>query len=93
MLKARKASNVTDSDVGYTEVMAMRFIELLKDEGVFKTLRSALYPQALSDKLDKLTRTIADLEINEKKFPPWRRGWNDWRVSVTEWNSIPVGAI
>ncbi|KAK2183379.1 hypothetical protein NP493_314g01009 [Ridgeia piscesae] len=41
--------------------MAMRFVELLNDEGVLKTLRSALYPQALSDKLDKLTQTIADL--------------------------------
>ncbi|KAK2170067.1 hypothetical protein NP493_1165g01097 [Ridgeia piscesae] len=50
----------------------MRFVELLKDEGVLKTLRSALYPQALSDKLDKLTRTIADLtsqlETKEKKI-------------------------
>ena len=72
MPKARKPSSVTDSDVGDTEVMVMRFVELLKDEGVLKTLRSALYPQALSDKLDKLTRTIADLtsqlEIKEKKI-------------------------
>ena len=75
----------------------MRFVELLNDEGVLKTVRSALYPQALSSKLDKLTRTIAgltsQLESKEKKSPPWKRGWNDWRVSVTEWNSIPVGAI
>ena len=56
MPKARKPSSVTD-----TEVMVMRFVELLKDEGVLKTLRSALYPQALSDKLDKLTETIACL--------------------------------
>ena len=59
MPKARKPSSVTDSDVGDTEVM--RFVELLKDEGVLNTLRSALYPQALSDKLDKLTETIAGL--------------------------------
>ena len=61
MPKARKPSNVTESDVGDTEVMVLRFVELLKDEGVLKTLRSALYPQALSDKLDKLTETIAGL--------------------------------
>ena len=61
MPKARKPSSVTDSDVGDTEVMVMRFVELLKDEGVLKTLRSALYPQALLDKLDKLTETIACL--------------------------------
>ena len=61
MPKARKPSSVTDSDVGDTEVMVMRFVELLKDEGVLKTLRSALYPQALSDKLDKLTEIIAGL--------------------------------
>ena len=60
MPKARKPSSVTDSDVGDTEVMAMRFVELLKDERVLTTLRSALYPQALSDKLDKLTE-ICDL--------------------------------
>ena len=42
--KARKPSSVTDSDVGDTEVMVMRFVELLKDEGVLKTVRSALYP-------------------------------------------------
>ena len=97
MPKARKPSSVTDSDVGDTEVMVMKFVELLKDEGVLKTLRSALYPQALSDKLDKLTRTIADLtsqlETKENKLPPWKRGWNDWRVSATELNSIPVGGI
>ena len=39
MPKARKPSSVTDSDVGDTEVMVMRFVELLKDEGVLKTLR------------------------------------------------------
>ena len=61
MPKARKPSSVTDSDIGDTEVMVMRFVELLKDEGVLKTLRSALYPQALSDKLDKLKRRLADL--------------------------------
>ena len=88
MPTAQKPSSVIDSDVGDTDVMVMRFVELLKDEGVLKTLRSALYQQALSEKLDKLTRTIADLtsqlETEEKKSPPWKRGWNDWRVSVTE---------
>ena len=34
MSKARKPSSVTDSDVGDTEVMAMRFVELLNDERV-----------------------------------------------------------
>ena len=72
MSQARKLSSVNDSDVGDTDVMVMRFVELLKDEGVLNTLRSALYPQALSDKLDKLTRTIADLtsqlETKEKKI-------------------------
>ena len=61
MPKARKPSSVTDSDVGDTEVMVMRFVELLKDEGVLTTMRSALYPHALSDKLDKLTEIIAGL--------------------------------
>ena len=72
MPKARKPSSVTDSDVGDTGMMAKRFGELLNDEGVFKTLWSALYPKALSDKLDKLTRTIAgltsQLESKEKKI-------------------------
>ena len=72
MSKARKPSSVTDSDGGDTEVMVMRFVELLKDEGVLNTLRSALYPQALREKLDKLTRTIADLtsqlETKENKI-------------------------
>ena len=72
MPKARKPSSVTDSDVDDTEVMAKRFVELLNDEGVLKTLRSALYPQALSDKHDKLTRTIAgqtsQLESKEKQI-------------------------
>ena len=61
MPKARKHSSVTVSDVGDIEVIAMRFVELLNNEGVFRTLWSTLYPQALSDKLDKLTRTIAGL--------------------------------
>ena len=56
----------------------MWFVELLNDEGVLKPLRSALYPQALSDKLDKLTRTIADLmsqlETKEKNHRPGREG-------------------
>ena len=86
------------SQTSATDLVRTRsFVELLKDEGVLNTLRSAFYPQALSEKLDKLTLTIADLtsqlETKEKKIPPWKRGWNDWRVSVTEWNSIPVGAI
>ena len=69
MPKARKPSSVTDSDVGDTGMMAKRFVELLNDEGVFKTLWSALYPQALSDKLDKVTRTIAGLtsQLESKK--------------------------
>ncbi|KAK2171896.1 hypothetical protein NP493_1005g00046 [Ridgeia piscesae] len=95
MAKARKPSSVTDSDVRDTEVMAMRFVELLNDEGVLRTLRSALYSQALSDKLGKLTRTIADLtsqfESKEKQITALEE--SDWKVSVTEWNSIPVGEI
>ena len=47
MPKARKPSSVTD--------------RVTERRGVLKTLRSALYPQALSDKLDKLTETIAGL--------------------------------
>ena len=78
MPKARKPSNATDSDVGNTEVMAMKFIELLNDEEVLRNLRSALYPQALSDKLDKLTRTIAgltsQLESKENNHSPGREG-------------------
>ena len=63
MSKARKPCNVTDSDVGDTEVMlmVMKFIELLNDEEVLRKLKLALYPQALADKLDKLTHTIAGL--------------------------------
>ena len=74
MPKARKPSSVTDSDVGDTEVMlmVMKFIELLNDEEVLRKLKLALYPQALADKLDKLTHTIAgltsQLESKEKRI-------------------------
>ena len=61
MPKARKPSSVTDSDFGNTEVMAMTFVELPNDEEVLRHLRSALYPQVLSDKLDKQTQTTAGL--------------------------------
>ena len=82
MPKARKPSSVTGSDVGNTEVMAMKFVELLNDEEMLRKLRSALYPQVLSDKLDKLTQTIASLtsqlESKEKISLSWMRGSNDW---------------
>ena len=72
MPKAQKLSSVTDNDVGNTEVMVMKFIELLNDEEVLRKLKSALYPQALSDKLDKLTQTLAgltsQLESKEKRI-------------------------
>ena len=60
------------SQTSATDLVRTRsFVELLKDEGVLNTLRSAFYPQALSEKLDKLTLTIADLtsqlETKEKK--------------------------
>ena len=52
--------------------MVTKFIELLNDEEVLRKLKSALYPQALADKLDKLTQTIADmtsqLEGKEKRI-------------------------
>ena len=41
--------------------MMLRFLELLSDDQVVRKLKSALYPQALSDKLDTLTQTIAGL--------------------------------
>ena len=41
--------------------MVMKFIELLNDEDVLRKLKSALYPQALADKLDQLTQTITGL--------------------------------
>ena len=61
MPKARKTSSVTDSNVCDTDVMLLRFLELLSDDQVVRKLKSALYPQALSDKLDTLTQTIAGL--------------------------------
>ena len=61
MPKARKSSSVTDSNVCDTDVMLLRFLELLSDDQVVRKLKSALYPQALSDKLDTLTQTIAGL--------------------------------
>ncbi|KAK2176916.1 hypothetical protein NP493_631g00005 [Ridgeia piscesae] len=49
----------------------LRFLELLSDDQVVRKLKSALYPQALSDKLDTLTQTIAglasQLEIRESQ--------------------------
>ena len=60
MPKARKPSSVTDSDVGNTGGDGDE-VELLHDEEVLRNFRSALYPQVLSDKLDKLTQTIAGL--------------------------------
>ena len=42
MPKARKPSSVTDSDVGNTEMMAMRFVELLNDEEVLGKMKSVL---------------------------------------------------
>ena len=61
MPKARKSSSVTDSNVCDTDVMLLRFLELLSDDQVVGKLTSALYPQALSDKLDTLTQTFAGL--------------------------------
>ena len=50
----------------------MKFVELLSDEEMLGRFRSAMYPQVLSDKLDKLTQTIAgltsQLENKEKKI-------------------------
>ena len=69
---ARKPSSVIDSDVGNTEVMVMKFIELLNDEEVLRKLKSASYPHARYDILDKLTQTIAgltsQLESKEKRI-------------------------
>ncbi|KAK2188867.1 hypothetical protein NP493_117g02009 [Ridgeia piscesae] len=52
--------------------MVMKFIELLNDEEMLRKLKSALYPQALADKLDQLTQTIAgltyQLESKEKRI-------------------------
>ncbi|KAK2173317.1 hypothetical protein NP493_884g01007 [Ridgeia piscesae] len=41
--------------------MLLRFLELHSDDQVVRKLKSALYPQALSDKLDTTTQTIAGL--------------------------------
>ena len=50
----------------------MKFIELLNDEEMLRKLKSALYPQALADKLDQLTQAIAgltyQLESKEKRI-------------------------
>ncbi|KAK2162738.1 hypothetical protein NP493_1504g00001 [Ridgeia piscesae] len=61
MPKARKSSSVTDSNVCDTDVMLLRFLELLSDDQVVRKLKSTLYPQALSDKLDTQIQTIAGL--------------------------------
>ena len=59
---------------------------------MLKTLRSALYPQALSDKLDKLTRTIAgltsQLERKEKQITAL-----DERVERLEGECDRVGTV
>ena len=41
--------------------MLLRFLELLSNDQVVRKLKSALYPQELSDKLDPLTQTTAGL--------------------------------
>ena len=61
MPKARKTSRVTDSNVCDTDVMLLRFLELLSNDQVVRKLKSALYPEELSNKLDTLTLTIAGL--------------------------------
>ncbi|KAK2188495.1 hypothetical protein NP493_130g00004 [Ridgeia piscesae] len=61
MPKARRTPSITDSDVCDTDVMLLRFLELLSDDQVVRKLKSALYRQALSDRLDTLTQTIAGL--------------------------------
>ena len=53
MPKARRTPSITDSDVCDTDVMLLRFL--------VRKLKSALYRQALSDRLDTLTQTIAGL--------------------------------
>ena len=61
MPKARKTSSVIDSDVCDTDEMLLRFLELLSNDQVVRKLKSALYPEELSNKLETLTLTIAGL--------------------------------
>ena len=39
---------------------------MLNDDDVFRKLRLALYPQALANKIDTLTQTIAELNMKLK---------------------------
>ena len=61
MSTARKTSIVTNSDISNTDVMLIRFLELLNKNEVLRKLKLPLFPQALSGKLDTLTQTITSL--------------------------------
>lgn len=46
-----------------TDVILLRFVEMLKDDDVLRKLRLALFHQALADKIDTLTQTTAELNV------------------------------
>lgn len=56
-------SSATDSDVQDTDVILLRFVEMLNVDDVLRKLRLALFHQALADKIDTLTHTIAELNV------------------------------
>ena len=70
MPKARKTFSVTDCNVSNTGVMLIRFMELLNDDEVLRKLKLTLFPQALSDKVDTLTQTIASFssQLGSKEY-------------------------
>ena len=59
----RKGSSATATHVSGldVDVLKVAFVEILSDHDVLKTLKSSLYPQELSDKLDLLTAKIEQL--------------------------------
>ena len=90
----QKSSCATDSDVQNTDVILLRFVEMLND--VLKKLRLALFPQALADKIDTLTQAIAEvnvkLEIKESRIAALE-GLIVLRVNVTISNNILAGQL
>ena len=64
-LKSRTVSS--NDDQSDMDIIALKLIELLKEEHVLTTLRSALYPQEIADKIDGLNNQIINLTSLLKK--------------------------
>lgn len=89
----QKTSSATDSNVQDTDLILQYIFEMLNDDDVLRKLRLALYPQALVNKIDTLTQTIAELNMKLKKKSriALKKRLIVLKVSVTTSNNILAG--